>query len=394
MSRLSPIEAFRAQILLDDSLVKLEFVDSLGASSPQAVQTGAGQRDELSEFMGDEITRIINEQRELERQYEELILERGQLKGLMNKAQFKETQAKIQEVAHRLRESNKSLCRNLKESPNMQGNLAKLSQERARVYEWYEDCRKELDEFFFNRLALKVETGRKNQEMLQEKRRQARETAQAVRILEKELQREYQEHEKETKTANQEIATLKEELQRLKNQSAITLTFEEKKLRAKEAAVLRIFARGEKDLVDLFGEHKEARELELIGHEKAVDFVQWYTQNVIEDKMQWDEDYKRDVKQKDDELNELNANRGKLLSLLQKLRDRFEKEHAEQEERDKEARNQAVVEKLRRSQREREAAAIGLIQAIGRQYLDRLRVRMAGKKKKGKKGKGKKKKKK
>ena len=37
--------------------------------------------------MGDEISRIIQEQRDLERKYEELIASRGQLKGLCNKAQ-------------------------------------------------------------------------------------------------------------------------------------------------------------------------------------------------------------------------------------------------------------------------------------------------------------------
>ena len=37
-------------------------------------------RDELSQTIGDEITRIIEEQRELERRYEELITQRISLK--------------------------------------------------------------------------------------------------------------------------------------------------------------------------------------------------------------------------------------------------------------------------------------------------------------------------
>ena len=42
------------------------------------------------------------------------------------------------QVAHRLRESNKALCRNLKENPNVQGNLIKMQQERLRVQEQFE----------------------------------------------------------------------------------------------------------------------------------------------------------------------------------------------------------------------------------------------------------------
>ena len=49
----------------------------------------------------------------------------------------------------------------------------------------------------------------------------------------------YSEHEKEMKAANAEIKELKEELQRNKTIAQIELTFEEKKLAAKENAQLR-----------------------------------------------------------------------------------------------------------------------------------------------------------
>ena len=42
-------------------------------------------RDELSQIVGDEITRIIQEQRGLELRYEELIAQRSSLKALSNK---------------------------------------------------------------------------------------------------------------------------------------------------------------------------------------------------------------------------------------------------------------------------------------------------------------------
>lgn len=102
-------------------------------------------RDELSQFMGDEISRIIREQRALEKRYEELIAQRGALKaglctvvaagwqlcsrslarvcarvglvlvqGLSNKTRYKENQREIQDVSRALRESTKKLCRNLK----------------------------------------------------------------------------------------------------------------------------------------------------------------------------------------------------------------------------------------------------------------------------------------
>ena len=105
MYKLNAVEAIRAQILLDDSLKKLNFLSSLSSNASSM------HRDELTQFMGDEISRIIQEQRDLEVKYEQLIEQRGSLKGLMHKKEFQNVQVAIQEVAHRLRESNKALCR-------------------------------------------------------------------------------------------------------------------------------------------------------------------------------------------------------------------------------------------------------------------------------------------
>ena len=91
-------------------------------------------RDELSRFIGDEITRAINEQRTLEKRYEELMTQRADLKapshnahahaaltmiacsqGLANKAKYKAVQEEIQDVSRALKESTNHLVRSLKE---------------------------------------------------------------------------------------------------------------------------------------------------------------------------------------------------------------------------------------------------------------------------------------
>jgi len=66
----------------------------------------------------------------LEHRYEELIAQRGILKGLANKSKYKQNQIEIQDVSRALRESTKNLCRNLKDNPNISGNLMKIQKER------------------------------------------------------------------------------------------------------------------------------------------------------------------------------------------------------------------------------------------------------------------------
>ena len=136
MSALTVIESARISSIIEEALEKLSFLASI---TPDVM----AHRDELSQIVGDEITRIIQEQRGLELRYEELIAQRASLKALSNKvgrahlpthalprlatttharpgiaqAKYKENQELIKEVARALRESTKELCRNLKVGP-------------------------------------------------------------------------------------------------------------------------------------------------------------------------------------------------------------------------------------------------------------------------------------
>jgi hypothetical protein len=79
--RLSPVEAFVCSTLVQEAVKKLQFLTVIGSG------TGS-QKDELSQFMGDEIGRIIKEQKQLEKNYEELVEKRGELRGLSSKSKW------------------------------------------------------------------------------------------------------------------------------------------------------------------------------------------------------------------------------------------------------------------------------------------------------------------
>merc|ERR1712151_825379 len=100
-----------------------------------------------------------------------------------------------------------------------------------------------------------------------------KEASQTVKQLEAELQREYADHEKETKTNNQQIKELKEELQQNRTISDIEFKFEEKKLRAREQALLRIHAQTLKTLEEEHVALLEAQDLETKVHHIAYDFL-------------------------------------------------------------------------------------------------------------------------
>ena len=71
---LGPIESQRVIAVLEETVEKLEF---LGTITPNVLT----QREELSKMVGDEISRLIEGQRDLEQRYENLIAQRSHLKA-------------------------------------------------------------------------------------------------------------------------------------------------------------------------------------------------------------------------------------------------------------------------------------------------------------------------
>ncbi len=115
---LTPVEATRISSVLEEALEKLSFLSSM---TPDIL----AHRDEMSALVGDEIARIISDQRALELRYESLIEQRSGLKDLSHKNRYKELQLEIQNLAYQLRESMKNLCRSLKENPDVGENLTR-----------------------------------------------------------------------------------------------------------------------------------------------------------------------------------------------------------------------------------------------------------------------------
>ena len=79
---LSSVEGRRAAAVLEETIRKLTFLEAI---SPDILQ----HRDELTKFVGDEVSQIIGDQRLLEERYEGLISQRSKLRGVANKFRYK-----------------------------------------------------------------------------------------------------------------------------------------------------------------------------------------------------------------------------------------------------------------------------------------------------------------
>ena len=120
MNKLTALETFKLDIVVEETIEKLDFLDTLKSNMGQ----------EMSEMMSEEISRVMTEQRNLEIKYATLSQKRSQLKGLKNKAELQQVIEDIKDTARDLKESTKALCRVLKDNPDIPGNQSKIRDDR------------------------------------------------------------------------------------------------------------------------------------------------------------------------------------------------------------------------------------------------------------------------
>jgi homoserine dehydrogenase len=105
----------------------------------------AVQAQALTQSVGEEVTRMIVEQKELEQRFEQLISAQHVLRTMPNKSKLRQNQQEVAEVAEKLRQSTKQLCRNLKDNPNVTENMAKVAAERVQLQALLSKCLNELE---------------------------------------------------------------------------------------------------------------------------------------------------------------------------------------------------------------------------------------------------------
>ncbi|TMW58501.1 hypothetical protein Poli38472_010060 [Pythium oligandrum] len=380
--KLTPTESLRACGILDEALEKLSF---LGSITPDILQ----HREELSQIVGEEISRILQDQRQLETKYEKLIAQRAVLKGLANKSKFKENQREIQEVSRLLRESTKSLCRNLKENPNFAGNLLKIQQEREGLMELMSQTALELKKHgTFETLLTFVADGRNTQEKAHEILKKEREAVEEVKRLSAELQREKSEHQKEVAEHRATILQLKEQLLTVKSKTQIDIRYARNEAKAKKASTARMY---HQLLDEQEGKIKELQAkctMETRVHDETTMFLKDRQDQLASELSDWTSKYQQDIQAKQQQLQELQQQKAVNAQRLEVFQKRWQEEMAAIQQKDEERKRLLELEALRKEELKAQNTAARIIQVAYRLYHSKKEEKRKATEaeKKGKKG--------
>jgi len=375
--------------IIEETIEKLHFLESI---TPDVLQ----HRDELSKFVGDEISRIIQEQRVLETRYEELIAQRGALKGLSNKSKYKEVQAEIKDVSRALRESTKNLCRNLKENPNIQGNLVKIQKERTALIDLLSRALRELrDTNYLNALVHMVEDDRQAQTKLKDLVQREKETSTAVKKLEQDLAQEKEEHKQHVESQRAQIAELKEQLLQIRSKTSVDVKYRRKEANAKTESSLRVHQQEEQSLRRRIENLQRKKNTEIVVHERTKQFLMDKQQKLLNDLDMWQKKHEEDFADLEEKYEVVQEGQNTSFQKLSKLQKRKEIEEMEAHQKQEEEERRREEEQRLKEEMERKNTAAFRIQRFLRFFIKRKKeeeAKKAAEKKGKKKGKGKKKK--
>jgi IQ domain-containing protein G len=139
MNKLSALDSYKVSVILEGQLEKLSYLDALKSN----------MGDEMAEMMSQEITRVMEQQRHLEKEYARLVTLRSELKGLSNKHKLQDIRQEILKVAKELKDSTRTLCRQLQDNPDVDGNQRKIKQDKNDLIEKLEQLNAEFRELSF-----------------------------------------------------------------------------------------------------------------------------------------------------------------------------------------------------------------------------------------------------
>jgi len=239
VTSLKVLDGLRVVACLQAAVEKLQVLGSL---------TSDWQSDELTQMLGEEISRVILEQRELEVRYAAAIARRAELKSISNKQKAKENEEEISRISLSLQQSTKLLCRNLQDNPNLEGNLEKIDEERANLEKLLTKTQLELQTTAtMETLRRRVEKEQNEMDTRAAIIERERALSKQVEDLKRQIHQEKKQFEEEVKTKNLKIAQLKEEFQQMKANTALDTKYMLKQAQAQADCLQR---RLESELTD------------------------------------------------------------------------------------------------------------------------------------------------
>eukprot|EP00899_Mesostigma_viride_P011638 jgi/Mesvir1/20475/Mv12363-RA.1 len=376
VEKLQPIESVQVRAVLGQMLERLQLASVITTDI-------SVQAEELSRSVGDEISRVIQEQRELETRFEQLIQARSALKQMPNKTKFKENQDELHFVADLLRQSTKMLCRNLKDNPSVTDNILKIQNERNALMALISKTLVELEEHTYPSLIRTIHDEEARDQVVADTIERERVMSHKVKNLKQQIKDEKEAHTQEMRERTKALTALKGELKDFKAKMQADAKYSAKEVQGAASCRHRVRSTRLLELEEEMDKLSQLLAVEQNVHTVSSEYLRTRQAAMAEEALMWMQKHEGDTQSKDKEIEALRLNHQRDLVRLKELEAMWQQEQAEKEIQEAALRRQAELAVLQRAEDERRRRAAIKIQLAFRSWKDRGKP---GKKKKKKKG--------
>lgn len=301
------------------------------------------ERPDRDQIVGDEISELVDTQKELESRFESVMEKKKNIVGTTRSKQEQRAEAHREAVgiSGDLRNNAHVFGRSLKQSPLTSDNLLKCQADRAFLERVLYGTLLELSNSAgFQTLLDAVRNERDKKSRLQYTIQKEEEGRKRVRALQKQLVEIKKEKEVEVQQRNEMIAHLEDQLQEMKAKTNMEGKYIKKCAEVGVAQTQKKCSLVEKDLKDEIESLRDKIAQEERVNEETESFLRTHTDRLQKMVEHWMEKYDKDVEAKQKELDILKASKAKDLERLQELtklyaeyeqivvEDRIEKEKA------------------------------------------------------------------
>jgi len=242
----------------------------------------------MSKSIGLQIDKLIEHQSKLEKDFDNLIIEKTKLTELVDQDRITSLIAKIKGVAKDLKKSTNDICKSLSENPDIPANLNKAKEEKETIKKKLLQIKNDLyagSLNFFNSLMVELKANTIN---IEEKRKREMKLLEELKKLNEDLSKEEQEYKKDQNNLNNKLQETKKDFAKTKQESEVLREFRDKDLDALKTLKNGNFDDDETMKERLIIEKSQEKEKEISISSHILTYLASQKARVLQEKDEWE----------------------------------------------------------------------------------------------------------
>ena len=313
----------RIMSIIEEYSKNLKFLDSLKTKLTS----------DINMIQGEEMKRLLGEQKELEKRYAELLQQADQLKGLAEKSKLQEVKKDIDELEKKIKENTKNMWKILKDNPDVNENRDKIERNKKELAAIFEKAYNGLQNDSMDEYKEYVDLEKSKLEKLDKLKLEEKELIKIIKETTAEFNHQQSESAAEEDRIKKEIKDLKQQLSKEQLEKQLKIGYAIKQKDGEISCRKRMLDYKESQIQKEIDELRKQEENERTVNEKVLRFLKERTNEYRQKCEAWDRKNEQELNKLDTEIKSIKAQREDVNEKLKEVKVNLKKDQDLEKER-------------------------------------------------------------